>query len=42
MMAKQQFFPIIGTQLGLIKCMTDFKNLLKIYSKRKNKKKNNV
>ena len=39
MVAKQQFFPIIGTQLGLIKCMTDFKNLFKIYSKRKNKKK---
>ena len=32
MMAKQQFFPIIGTQLGLIKFMTDFKNSLKIYS----------
>ena len=37
-MAKQQFFPIIGTQLGLIKFMTDFKNSLKIYSQRKNKK----
>ena len=37
-MAKQQFFPIIGTQLGLIKFMTDFKNSLKFIHKEKTKK----